>query len=310
MSSPRNQGTLMGSADLARTALLRIAELRLPPTPENYQRFYYEAAGTPQPFHTIGADQALVQRVDEVVSRAAASTEELALGLGQKNDDIAASLDQLVEGESTGVVEILRDIIASARDIQITAKVSYAELLEARRSLAEIKTELVENRKLLGQDPLTGTDNRRAMSSILDREISRARLQLKPLTVAMIDLDHFKSVNDTYGHEAGDAVLMHVTRLAKTILRGDDALIRYGGEEFLIVLPETDLQSGAYTVEKLLVALAKQPLLYEEKIIAVSFSAGVAMFSVTDTASLLIRRADEGLYQAKRAGRNRVIIKS
>lgn len=296
----------LSPVELARAAFRRIAELRIPPTPENYQRLYLEAAALPQPPSQMG--QTLVRRVEDLVKKASATTENLATHLGQKNDDISQALDQLAAAESATASSLLLEVVSSARDIQLTARASYAELLDAKRSLAEIKAELADSHRLLVQDPLTGTENRRAMASILDREMARARRLSEPLSVVMIDLDHFKSINDTYGHEAGDSALVHLTNIAKEMLRGNDAFIRYGGEEFLLVLPQAGLQSAAFTSDRLRAALGRQPLTFDGKIIAMTFSAGAAVLENSDTAQTLLRRADGAMYEAKRAGRNRTVI--
>ena len=204
-------------------------------------------------------------------------------------------------------MHLLQTIVATAKDMHATMRASHAELVDTRRSLVEIKAELVESRKLLGQDALTGTYNRRAMDAILEREIARARRDAEPLVVAMVDIDHFKNINDTHGHAVGDAALVHLARVAKSMLRGNDAFIRYGGEEFLLVLPETALQGGMHVAGRLQALLEKAPLVHEGKSIPMRFSAGVSALKDDDTEGLLLQRADGALYKAKRAGRNRVV---
>ncbi len=295
--------------DLARAALQRIAEHRVPPTPENYARHYYEAAGAMPPSGLpSGADSHWLQRVGTLVDKAAATTGQLATGLDRYSGEMAAPLAALVEDTNPGnSVQLLHELVATAKGMQATVLASHAELLDARRSLAEIKAELIESRKLLGQDPLTGTENRRSMSVILEREVLRARREGNPLAVAMVDVDHFKRINDTYGHAAGDAALVHLTGVARSILRGNDAFIRYGGEEFLLILPETGLKGASFVAERLQTLLEKTPLVYDGKPIAMAFSAGVSELKDDDTEEILVQRADAALYEAKRTGRKRVI---
>lgn len=296
-------------ADLARAALRRIAEQRIAPTPQHFARHYYEAAGVIPPSGVLaGVDSHWVQRADVLIGKAAATTGQLATGLDRRSGEMAACLAGLVEDAEPGdTLHLLHEFVASAKDMQATVRASHAELLDTRRSLADIKAELIESRKLLGQDPLTGTENRRSMGAILQREINRARSESKPLAVAMVDVDHFKRINDTCGHAAGDAALVHLTGIARSMLRGNDAFIRYGGEEFLMVLPETGLQGGTFVAGRLQALLEKTPLVHDGEPIAMTFSAGVSALKDDDTEETLIRRADTALYEAKRTGRKRVI---
>ncbi len=303
-------------ADLARTALRRLGEERLPPTPEHFARLYYEAAGSappvastlPSPSQGGASSSELVEQLDALVGQIVATSDNLANGIDHGSARMEASLDDLVADAPTAdTAQLLQTIVATAKDMHVTLKASHAELIKTRDSLAEIKTELAESRKLLGQDALTGTENRRAMDAILTRALAHARRESEPLSVAMVDLDHFKLINDTYGHAAGDAALVHLTRLAKSMLRGHDAFIRYGGEEFVLVLPETALEGAVYVAGRLRALLHKTPLVYAGKSIAMAFSAGVATLKDEDTEGSLLRRADAALYDAKRGGRDRVI---
>ena len=295
--------------DFARAALQRIAHHRVAPTPENYARHYYEAAGViPPPGSIAGGEAQWLQRAGALVDTAVATTEELAADLDRCSSDMTEPLAELVKDSSrSNSMQLIEELVATAKDMQATVLASHAELLGAQRSLAEIKAELIESRKLLGQDPLTGTENRRSMGMILEREVLHARSEGSSLSVAMVDVDHFKKINDIYGHAAGDAALVHLTAIARSILRGNDAFIRYGGEEFLLILPETGLAGASFVAERLQAILEKAPLVYEGKAIAMAFSAGVAQFKSDDTEETLVQRADAALYGAKRAGRRRVV---
>ena len=299
--------------ELARSALKRIVELGLSPTPEHFSRFYREAGDmatgwVPESMTAVEPSPSMLQRFDALVSRAVSTTEQLSSGLDRQDEALNTSLEDILANQpSVGTARLVREAAGLARDIRVTVKASQAELLDAQRSLVELKTELLESRKLLGQDPLTGTDNRRSMESILAREIARSRRDSEPLTVVMVDIDHFKQVNDSHGHAAGDAALVHMTRLARALLRGNDAFIRYGGEEFLLVLPETSLHGGLSAGRRLRDVLKRQPLVYEGKTITNTISGGVATLCAEDTAESLVRRADTALYEAKRTGRDRIV---
>lgn len=155
-------------------------------------------------------------------------------------------------------------------------------------------------------DALTGIHNKRYFVEQLDRELSRAIRHVRPLTLVMSDIDHFKAVNDQFGHLAGDYVLKEVAQLSKRRLRPDDVIARYGGEELAIILPETDLDGGSLIAEQLRTMIATTPFVFEDQDIDVTVSYGVAQLDPSWQSYDFVKAADEMLYQAKRAGRNRV----
>jgi diguanylate cyclase (GGDEF)-like protein len=159
-------------------------------------------------------------------------------------------------------------------------------------------------------DALTGLHNRRYLLEILPRELTLARRNDKPVAVMMIDIDHFKRVNDTYGHEAGDRVLKAAAQLMQAAIRGSDYSCRYGGEEFLLVLPDAALEGARLRAEAIRMKVQDlEVTCFEGKQVKVTISIGVALFPDHGTnADLLVRAADEALYEAKRAGRNRVVV--
>lgn len=307
---------LPSPTELARLALRRLAALRLPPTPELFTHHYYAMAGAPpaapNDATSTTIDPELVERVDNILAQASSVTQDLADNVLLHGEEVAASLEGLVGDTtmSTSVVELLQSVVASANAMQRTLIASHAELVDARRSLSAIEVELKESRHLLQKDPLTGTDNRRAMTPILAREMARARRDNEPMSVAMVDLDHFKQINDTHGHAAGDAALIHLTHIAHTLLRGNDAFVRYGGEEFLLVLSHTGLHGAVNVAERLQRALARQPVVHHGQEIPMTFSAGVATLAdETETEASLLERADKALYEAKQTGRNKIVVK-
>lgn len=155
-------------------------------------------------------------------------------------------------------------------------------------------------------DGLTGIYNKRYFVEQLDRELSRATRHQRPLTLVLCDIDHFKRVNDEFGHLAGDHVLKEVAQLAKSRIRPDDVIARYGGEELALILPETDLAGGVRIARELREMIARETFVFEDEDIDVTISCGVAQLEATWRAHDFVRAADERLYEAKRAGRNRV----
>ncbi len=155
-------------------------------------------------------------------------------------------------------------------------------------------------------DGLTGINNKRYLMEALEREIPRARRHQRPLSVVMFDIDHFKSINDNYGHLAGDYVLKELATLVKGRLRPDDVLGRYGGEEFCAALPETNLVGAASIAEDLRHRIEERRFVFEGEVIPVTVSLGCSELDGEMDVLQLVKAADEKLYEAKRGGRNRV----
>ncbi len=168
--------------------------------------------------------------------------------------------------------------------------------------------------KLAVTDPLTGTFNRRTFLDLAEKEIARARRSGTPLTLAMFDLDHFKVVNDQYGHLAGDYVLQRFVEIAKLCLRQEDLLVRYGGEEFCVLLQNTDTDEAAAMAERIRGATEYSSFVYSDgktdKRIGVTVSGGVARLDAASGEDIdaLVARADEAMYAAKAAGRNQIAV--
>ncbi|HYY11577.1 MAG TPA: GGDEF domain-containing protein, partial [Kineosporiaceae bacterium] len=163
-----------------------------------------------------------------------------------------------------------------------------------------------ETRRLSVTDPLTGAGNFRQLSTTLAREVERATRFGRPLSVVMLDLDHFKAVNDGHGHPFGDAVLREFARRLQDCLREVDTVTRYGGEEFTVVLPETGADGAAAVAARIVRAIRDRPFTVGARSAEVTVSAGVASFPDHGrTASELLRSADQALYAAKGAGRDR-----
>jgi two-component system, cell cycle response regulator len=158
-------------------------------------------------------------------------------------------------------------------------------------------------------DPLTGLYNRRYLDAHLRSALSRADATAKPVCVLIFDIDHFKAINDAFGHDAGDDVLIAFSERLRIGVRGIDLVARYGGEEFFLVMPDTDAQYASSVAERLRSDVEKVPFATRSgEEIPVTVSIGIAEWhGRSDTPDALIRRADQALYAAKRAGRNRVV---
>jgi diguanylate cyclase (GGDEF)-like protein len=157
-------------------------------------------------------------------------------------------------------------------------------------------------------DGLTQVHVKRYLLEALDKEVMRARRHVRDLSFLMLDIDHFKKINDVHGHLAGDYVLKEVARLIQHRIRRDEVLARYGGEEFAIILPETNLEGARALAEGLRERIEQSRFVFQGEIIRVTISIGGALLEDDAVSTDLIGRADEKLYAAKRAGRNRVIV--
>lgn len=155
-------------------------------------------------------------------------------------------------------------------------------------------------------DPLTGTNNRAAFDLSIDKEVERSHRHNMPLSLAVIDIDFFKQVNDKHGHSMGDTVLRKVTEVVNETLRASDELFRYGGEEFVVILNGTDSEGAANVAERIRAEIETAYFESEGEQIPITISIGVASLSSRDDAKRLFNKADAALYRAKETGRNKV----
>ena len=220
--------------------------------------------------------------------------------------DFAAMLDALREQHEVG-----QSLAKTARDGADIDSKQYNMLVESSdRFTQSVRALHAEARMLLSDtDPLTGVATRFAMIPRLEQERERSKRSDDPCSVGMMDLDRFKSVNDTYGHRAGDMVLQETTRFVLKHLRHYDQVYRYGGEEFVLVLPDTPLARAKRVLDRLRRGLKKHGTrLDDETVLHVSASFGIAILHPDVSVRTAIDRADQALYAAKAAGRNRVCI--
>jgi len=216
----------------------------------------------------------------------------------------------IAQGEVLGVVHLRHNPLAaesadSAASLNELLAVTLAEQVAVALMNLKLR-EALRNQSI--RDPLTGLFNRRYMEETLEREMRRAERSHQPLGVVMLDLDHFKHFNDTYGHAAGDLLLRELGALLNTRLRGSDIACRYGGEEFALILPEMPLAIIRQRVEALRLGIKQLYVRHRGQSLGiVTVSAGIAMFPEHAAAGeALLRAADRALYRAKAEGRDRV----
>lgn len=194
---------------------------------------------------------------------------------------------------------------------ELLARVAVAIRLKRERDLLQESAEELRRRaeaasEMSMTDALTGLLNRYGLRRALQRELSEARRYTRPLSCLLLDIDYFKSINDTHGHAAGDAALMQAARVLTESVRGSDVVCRYGGEEFLVVAPETDARGAHALAEKIRLAISSRLFGDGERAFALTLSAGVAELHPGESGNDMIARADLALYQAKQRGRDRV----
>jgi len=195
---------------------------------------------------------------------------------------------------------------------------THLELQQSKQALKDyalelekVNNELKESNAMLEfmawHDQLTGLPNRRYMRDQIKAEQNRSARSGKPFTLVMGDIDDFKRVNDTYGHETGDGVLKHISEIITASLRKQDLLSRWGGEEFLFLLPETDLDGAMIVSEKIRSSIEAEPYNFEDKSIRLTLTLGVAEFDEAQGIDGVIRRADDALYKGKKGTKNCVV---
>lgn len=241
------------------------------------------------------------------ITRHVSETEDDLVGSGKNLEDLS---DQIAMAKDYADIRIVVDqmidetrrLVKSGKRLQTRMKVSSEDLRQLNR-------ELEKSQKEAQTDTLTGLINRRGLEKRFELERIRARQNNDPFSIVMIDIDHFKSVNDRFGHLVGDSLLKGVSKLMKNHLRRNDLAARYGGEEFLLLLPETDIDGARAVGEKIQRTLAsKEWKLKEtgESMGKITVSMGIAQYQVNEPENDLMQRADDSLYLAKKNGRNRI----
>lgn len=212
------------------------------------------------------------------------------------------------------LADVVQEVMRETSIIQINAQRSRDELLATRKRVTEteerineLQDELDSASKLVRHDQLTGVLNRRGLEEAFEKETARAARRKTPLCVSLIDIDNFKKLNDTLGHDAGDAALIHLATVIRDTMRPQDTTARFGGEEFILLLPDTSIEDAQKAVVRLQRELTKRFFLHNNEKQLITFSAGVTALNENDTQASVIKRADEAMYLAKKTGKNRVV---
>jgi len=256
------------------------------------------------------ARDALKQMVSTFVDRLSAMADDTS----EYHDRLSGYAHRIERAEDLSALSgLVMEVMQDTRSVQADLARSREELIESRRRVDEYQAQvqklegemaLLSDR--LHEDQLTQLLNRRGLARAFDAEMARADRHGRPLCLAVLDVDDFKNLNDRLGHQAGDLALVHLARIVRRSIRPTDVISRYGGEEFVILLPETPLTDAVSVMTRVQRELTKRIFLHQNERVLITFSAGVAERAFGENQEDLIARADRALYHAKQAGKNRV----
>ncbi len=254
---------------------------------------------------------------EEVSSKRASLDNDVAAQMDdlQKKSETATALEPLKQLVSNRLHKITQQIQAHHLQEQLERDKNQNELKELVHKIKEMESETVDLRAKLDvaqhratRDPLTHLPNRLAFEERLADDLARARRYATPLTMAVWDIDFFKKINDTFGHKSGDKALVIIAKLLSTHCRETDFVARIGGEEFVMLLPETEGPIALKVLDKLRTVVEKSSFNANGQKISITVSCGVTQYVKDDTSETLFVRADEALYQAKQNGRNQCVL--
>jgi diguanylate cyclase len=325
----------------AEIALGQIRALKLPATPRNFEVWYHYATGYMAALNKLINERLsrgeklgeaeineiydnylspmrLTERLGNVNLQVMGEVEQVmtvinrAVGSSSTySESLAGASQELVRVQgSEGVRSIVETLLHDTRTMRETNEALEARLNASRREISLLQENLEAVRTESLTDPLTSLANRKYFDSALARSIKQATASGESLSLMMIDIDHFKNFNDSYGHVTGDQVLRLVAMAVNQNVKGQDLAARYGGEEFAVVLPQTVLRSAITVADHIRRAVMTKELMKRstgEHLGRIAVSVGVASLRPGDTMATLLERADACLYTAKRTGRNRVI---
>lgn len=248
---------------------------------------------------------ALITNIEELSD----TTGEYQEKLEQYSDKISKTEDIDELNRMLGLImKETKQMQKSALDYRNDFLAAQAEVSLAQNKINQLETELHQMGEKVHEDHLTGVLNRRGLDSAFEREAARSIRHQSSLCFALLDIDNFKKLNDTLGHKVGDDALVYLVESVKDTTRPEDIVSRYGGEEFVILLPNTSIEEAVQVLSRIRRNLTKKFFLNENKRILITFSAGVAQLQPGESQENIFKRADEALYCAKKGGKNQIIM--
>lgn len=259
----------------------------------------------------VQSQQSLRELLTGFIAQLASMTEST----GSYHGTLSDALPRLNDAKDIQQIrDVLDVVIQETASIREETQRAHDELVSARdraqqaeQRIAELQAELEQASHLMRHDQLTGVQNRRGMQETFMREAARSQRHRAPICVGLLDLDNFKALNDTHGHDVGDQALVHLTSVVRQNLRPSDSISRMGGEEFVIIYPDTSLENAADALVRLQRELTRAYFLANDQRLLITFSAGVSEWVPGEDFDVLLKRADEAMYQAKQAGKNKVV---
>jgi diguanylate cyclase len=307
--------------DIAAAALELMRQSDVAPTPENYARWYEQASRLlaegklEPPSPDSEADASAIEDAAQRVEQAISGALSVVVQAGEESQGFAQSITRLSQNIPSGadapaLRRVTTDLRTATDGMVQKARLLSKRLDHSRQEIVTLRSELDQARREAETDPLTGVANRKALDRALASEIRDCTAQGSPLSVILIDVDHFKAFNDGHGHLVGDEVLKLLGRLLKASVKGADTVARFGGEEFAVVLPRTGLAGALAVAERIRTDLAARALrsaVTKAAYGVITVSIGAAQLVNGEAAMTLMARADRALYRAKTNGRNQVM---
>lgn len=329
------------SAELLRMTVPLMTRHSIPTTPHNYAVWYtYVSGNRPELNEAIDRLIANKTRFSEQINlelfQNFASECDLALfkkirsemadilsdvggslaDVGNSAENFGGTLDGLVENVERSnnlddIRTLLTTLVEETRGMQRSTRMLHEHLESKSREISLLQEELEEERKRASSDPLTKLANRNALFDALTKLSAESAEQQTPLSILMLDIDHFKKVNDTHGHLIGDRVIRYVANVLNKNTKGMDVAARYGGEEFAVLLPNTGTEGARALAEKIRITVAEAKLVSSDDkrpLGKITISIGVAQLQKGEDPMEMVNRADQALYASKNGGRNKVTI--
>jgi diguanylate cyclase len=254
--------------------------------------------------------------LQEMVSRFIDRLGDFSANTTGYHDKLAGYAHQIAVTRDVGALgRVLQELMHDTRVMQQDADTSRREMIAARQNveatqarIRSLEDDLARAMKKIREDKLTGAVNRYGFEDDFAQAAAQADAGNRPLCVALLDVDNFKQLNDVHGHQGGDEALVYLAGVIRDTVRRTDTVVRYGGEEFLILLPDTEREAARELVVRLQRALTRHLFFHKNENVVITFSCGVAQRAPGEARDAVIERADQAMYEAKRAGKNRVHV--